>query len=184
MIRISGYKKLLLALLAGGVVYSCSEEPKHTEVIKERIFPEFPVTLDSVIKVKDGVIRGFELGAARKNVEAFEYKKPEESDQEYLLYSYPIDSTDDYSIAYTFVNDTLDGVEVNIRSNNMDLSTEVINSLKKYYREKYTSPMMDKGIYVFNCFDSRKINFHISLTDNSTETKGIINMLVYREDDK
>jgi hypothetical protein len=40
---------------------------------------------------------------------------------------------------------------------------------------------MDNGVYVFNCFDSKKRNFMITISDNSTTETGIINLLIYRE---
>lgn len=164
------------------LMFACSDEPKEKPVIvKERVFKGFHVSLDSIIRKKEGVVHGFELGDSIKVIRAAEPGKPEEEDSDYFLFSYPIDSLSSYTIAYSFVKDTLEEAEIQISSKSIDTGTEILNSLRKYYSEKYTAPLVDKGIYVFNCYDSRKRNFKISLTDNSTAETGIINMLVYRE---
>jgi hypothetical protein len=164
------------------LVFSCSNEPKEPEiVVKEPVLKGFHVSLDSIIRKKEGTIHGFELGDSAKAVRAYEQIKPEEEDSDYVLFSYPIDSLSAYTIAYTFVKDTLDEAEVQITCKSIDAGTLILNSLKQYYSEKYAVPLLDKGVYVFNCFDSRKKNFKISLADNSTAETAIINMLVYRE---
>jgi hypothetical protein len=162
------------------LVFSCSNEPKEEIPAKEPVFSGFHFSLDSIIRVKEGVVHGFELGDSAKAVKAYEPGKPEEEDSDYVLYSYPIDSVSRYTIAYTFAKDTLEEAEIQI-SSSIDAGTEIFNNLKKYYSEKHTAPLLDKGIYVFNCYDGNKRNFKISLTDNSTSETGIINMLVYRE---
>jgi hypothetical protein len=164
------------------LIFSCSSEPKEEPVVvKERVFKGFHTSLDSIIRKKEGIVHGFELGDSLKLVRAYETGKPEEEDSDYLLFSYPIDSVSNYTIACTFAKDTLEEAELQITSKSIDTGTEILYSLKKYYSEKYTAPLVDKGIYVFNCFDSRKRNFKISLTDNSSAQTAIINVLVYRE---
>lgn len=161
---------------------ACSDEkPQENNVVKERIFKGYHIALDSVIRTPDGVLRGFEPGEKAADIISYEYKKPAESDKDYSFYEYPIDSVSAYTIAYSFVNDTLDEMEVQINSKTIDAASDIMNNLSRYYSQKYAEPLEDKGIYVFNCTDSRKQNFKISLTDNSTAETGIINMLVYRE---
>ena len=88
-----------------------------------------------------------------------EAKKPDEIDVDYCLYNYKIDSLSNYSVAYNFMGDSLDEIEVQINTTSLDNGTTILNSLKKYYTDKYTAPLMDKGVYVFSCFDSKKHNF-------------------------
>jgi hypothetical protein len=164
------------------LIFSCSNEPKEEPVVvKEPVFKGFHVSLDSIVRKKEGTVHGFELGDSAKAVKAYETLKPVEEDSDYVLFSYPIDSISNYTIAYTFVKDTLDEAELQITSKSIDNGTEILNNLKRYYSEKYAAPLMDKGIYVFSCTGSHKQNFKISLTDNSTAETAIINMLVYRE---
>lgn len=161
-------------------VSSCSNQHEQGEV--KRVFPEYPVALDSIIRTPQGILHGVELGDKLIDIQAKEQRKPDERDNDYVLYNFSIDSLNSYSVAYTFNADSLTEIEVKIKSTSIDASGMLLESLKNYYRQKYTAPLMDKGIYVFNCFDSKKRNFSISITDNSTASTGIVNLMVYRED--
>lgn len=173
--HISTYLFILAAIL-----FSCSNE-KPVEPPKERIFKGYDVSLDSVVRSPKGIIRGLELGAKIGEVKAAEKNAPVEFDVDYYYYESVVDSLTTYSVAYTFVHDSLDEIEIQIHSTSLDAGAVILNDIKKYYQQKYTAPLMDQGVYVFNCFDSRKRNFKLSLTDNSGMEKAIISILVYRE---
>lgn len=175
------YKISFLAAGIGLFLFACTSEPENSVPPKERIFKGFHYSLDSILQKKEGIVHGVELSEPLNDVKSKEQKKPDELDVDYCLYNYKVDSLTSYSIAYTFEKDSLDEIELQINSSSLDEGSRILNNIKKYYTEKYTSPLMDKGIYVFNCFDSKKRNFKISLTDNSTTETGIINVLVYRE---
>ncbi|MBS1646051.1 MAG: hypothetical protein JST67_01785 [Bacteroidetes bacterium] len=173
-----------MCLLAGLVfaVFSCSGNKTDTEEInKKRIFPDYHIALDSIIKTEQGVVSGIELGQNKNNIAANETKKAIEKDASHLTFEQAIDSITKYSITYSFENDTISEIEVIITSKNADEGVQILNDLKNYYRTKYTAPLMDKGYFVFNCFDSKKRNFVITLTDNSGATNSVIDMYVYRE---
>ena len=161
-------------------ISSCSTQKEKDEI--NRIFPDYHFALDSIIKDSTGIIHGVELGNKLNDVKSKELKNPDELDVDYLLYNFTVDSTTKFDIAYNFAGDTLSEIEARIQSNSIDEAGKILESLKNYYRIKYTAPLMDKGVYVFNCFDSQKRNFSISLTDNSTTEIGIINLLVYKEE--
>jgi hypothetical protein len=78
-------------------------------------------------------------------------------------------------------NDTISEIEVLITSQSGDEGDKILTDLKKYYAAKYTAPIMDKGFFVFNCFDGKKKNFTITLTDNGGTSNSAIEMLIYRE---
>ena len=162
------------------LISSCSDNKEQDE--KNRIFPEYHVALDSIVKDSNGILHGVELGFKLNDVKSKENKNPDELDVDYLLYNFNVDSVTKFDIAYNFAGDTLSEIEARIQSSSIDESSKILESLKNYYRLKYTAPLMDKGVYVFNCFDSKKRNFSISLTDNSTTEIGIINLLVYKEE--
>ncbi len=151
------------------------------EIKKERIFKEYAVALDSILKTPEGIVHGLELGASAGEVKAAEAVHPAEVDEGYSYYERKVDSLTSYSIAFTFVKDTLDEIELQVNCKNPDLGADLLNDIKTYYQQKYTAPVMDKGIYVYNCFDSRKRSFTISLTDNSGINNTVINILIYRE---
>ena len=181
----SNHLFISIVLIATMFVYSCSstkeEEEKSEGIKKELVFKGYHYALDTILKKKEGIIHGVELGNKLNDVKAKEPKKPDEMDVEYCLYNYKIDSTSAYSVAYSFIGDSLDEIEVQINTMSLDKGAEILNSLKKYYTTKYTAPLMDKGVYVFNCFDSKKRNFTISISDNSTTETGVITVFIYRE---
>lgn len=176
-----GLKTSIVSVGIGLLLFACNSEPENLVPPREQVFKGFHYSLDSILQKKEGIVHGIELSEPLNDVKSKEKKNPDELDVDYCLYNYKVDSLTTYSIAYSFVNDSLDEMELQINSLSHDEGTEILNNIKKYYTEKYTSPLMDKGIYVFNCFDSKKRNFKISLTDNSTTETGVINILVYRE---
>jgi len=148
---------------------------------KGRIFPEYHYALDSIIKSKDGIVAGVELGQARKMILTEQVKNAADQDKDGLVYEQKIDSLTKFNITYTFDNDTISEIEVMIHSSSRDEGDKILNDLKDYYRKKYISPVMDKGYFVFNCFDSKKRNFIITLTDNGGDSNSVIDLLIYRE---
>ena len=160
---------------------SCDEPPKTVEVKKPRIFPEYHEALDEIIRSKEGVIRGVDLNSRVELITKTETKEPSEVAQDYLYFEYDIDSTTNYSVAYNLQKDSLDEVEVQINCNDLDLSTRLFSDLQTYYEKKLPNPTEDKGYIVYNCFEGQRKPFVVSLTDNSTPTKGIINLVIYRD---
>ncbi|MBC7694220.1 MAG: hypothetical protein H7141_02110 [Burkholderiales bacterium] len=171
------YSLLIVAL----GIFSCRETPKVEEKKKPRIFPEYSEALDEIIRSKEGVIRGIDLNSAASVITKAETKQPSEVDHDYLYFEYEIDSITSYSVAYNLKNDSLDEVDVEIDCNDLDLSARLFNDLKTYYEKKLPNPTEDKGFVVYNCFEGQRKPFVVSLTDNSTPTKGIINLVIYRD---
>ena len=171
--------------LSVGVALFISSCNNHSEAEKpvesKRIFPEYHYALDSVIKSNSGIIAGIELGQNKQVIPAIEISKAIEKTAQHITYEQRIDSISKYSITYSMENDTITEIEVHITSTNSDEGEKILNDLKAYYNKKYTAPVMDKGYFVFNCFDSNKKNFTITLTDNSSPSNSVVDMLVYRE---
>jgi hypothetical protein len=165
------------------LVSSCNNHSESNEsaIDKKRIFPEYHYALDSIIKSENGIIGGIELGQSKQIIPAFQVNKAIEKAANHITCEQKIDSISKYSITYSLENDTINEIEIHITSNSSDEGDKILNDLKKYYQIKYTAPMMDKGYFVFNCFDSNKRNFTITLTDNSSTSNSVIDILVYRE---
>lgn len=172
------YFSLFLIALA---FFSCQENPKVVEEKKPRIFPEYHGALDEIIRSKEGVIRGVDLNSKASLITKTETKAPSEVDHDYLYFEYTIDSVTNYSVAYILQKDSLDEVEVQINCNDLDLSSRLFNDLKTYYEKKLPNPTEDKGFVVYNCFEGQRKPFVVSLTDNSTPNKGIINLVIYKD---
>ena len=173
-------KKLLFSLGVISLVFLCTnEKDKPLEVA--RIFPDYHYALDSIVKSKEGIVSGVELGQNIKFIPLSQMKEAVEKGKDHIIYEQKIDSLTRYSVNYSFVNDTISEMEIIITSLSEDEGEKILSDLKKYYTTKYTAPIMDKGFFVFNCFDGKKKNFTITLTDNGGNSNSVIEMLVYRE---
>ena len=177
MSKIICYSLLFIALSFS----ACQENPKAVEEKKPRIFPEYSEALDEIIRSKEGVIRGIDLNSKADVITKSETKPPSEVAHDYLYFEYAIDSITNYSVAYNLQKDSLDEVEVQINCNDLDLSARLFTDLKTYYEKKLPNPTEDKGFVVYNCFEGQRKPFVVSLTDNSSPNKGIINLLIYRD---
>ncbi len=167
-------------LLATCWLSSCNHT-ETKEVASNRIFPEYHYALDSIIKSKDGILGGIELGQSKSAIPASEVNQAIEKSATHITFEQKIDSISKYNITYSLERDTITEIELQIISQSTEEGDKILNDLKNYYRLKYTAPFMDKGYFVFNCFDSKKKNFTITLTDNSDPNNSIIDMSVYRE---
>ena len=172
------YYSLLIFALG---FFSCKESSKTEEVKKPRIFPEYSEALDEIIRSKEGVIRGVDLNSKAILITKAETKQPSEIAHDYLYFEYTIDSITNYSVAYNLQKDSLDEVEVQINCSDLDLSAQLFTDLKTYYEKKLPNPTEDKGFVVYNCFEGQRKPFVVSLTDNSTPTMGIINLVIYKD---
>ena len=177
MSKIICYSLLFIAL----GFFSCQENPKVAEQKKPRIFPEYSEVLDEIIRSKEGVIRGIDLNSKAVLITKTETKQPSEVAHDYLYFEYTIDSITNYSVAYNLQKDSLDEVEVQINCNDLDLSSRLFTDLKTYYEKKLPNPTEDKGFVVYNCFEGQRKPFVVSLTNNSSPNKGIINLVIYRD---
>jgi len=106
---------------------------------------------------------------------------PIEEADDHLYYEYQADSITDYSIDYTLSKDSLDEINVQINTNDLELSTYLFCDLKDYYANKLPNPTEDKGYVVYNCFEGQRKPYVVSLSDNSSPSKGIINMVIYKD---
>lgn len=177
----SRYYKIFYAAAVSVVLLSCNNRKQGTIQEAKRIFPEYHYALDTIIKSKDGIVSGVELGQSMKFIPLIQVRSAIDKSKDHITYEQGIDSLTKYSINYTLENDTISEIEVLISSQSQDEGDAILDGLKNYYRTKYTAPIMDKGFFVFNCFDSRKRNFVISLTDNGGNSNSVIEMLIYRE---
>jgi hypothetical protein len=169
---------LLLCLFA---LPGCREEKKPAVSEKKRVFPGYHILLDTIIRSDAGVFRGLNLNSRSEEVKKAEGTAPTEVSPDHLYYEYKADSLTDYSIDYSFSNDSLEEINVQINSNDLDLTTYLFCDLKDYYANKLPNPTEDKGYVIYNCFEGQRKPFVVSLSDNSSPTKGVISMLIYKD---
>ena len=145
------------------------------------MFSGYHILLDEIIRSKEGVFRGLDLNANAEKIKNIEGVAPEESSPEKLYYEYKADSVTNYSIEYTLSNDSLEEINVQINTDDLELSSYLFCDFKDYYANKLPNPTEDKGYVVYNCFEGQRKPFVVSLSDNSSLTKGIINMVIYKD---
>lgn len=161
---------------------TCKNEPVVTATVpKERIFKGFHPLLDLIIRSQEGVFRGLDLNASSARIKELEGMAPTESSDGHLYYEFQADSTTNFSVDYTMNNDSLEEINIQINTNDLDLSSYLFCDLKDYYANKLPNPTEDKGFVVYNCFEGQRKPFVVSLSDNSSPAKGIINMVIYKD---
>jgi hypothetical protein len=173
--------KIVLILITSALLWACGEKETPKAVVKPRIFPEYHVALDEIIKTKSGVIRGINLNSCVDSIKKLEGSPPLESDKDRLYFEYELDSLTNYSLEYSLVNDSLEEVNLQINCKDPEVGSKIYSDLKDYYEKKLPNPMEDQGQVVYNCFEGQKKPFVVSLSDNSTPVKGIINLLIYKD---
>lgn len=175
--------QFILSLSIFGLFFaSCQEKNEENKVVKQtRIFPGYHYYLDEIIKSKQGVFRGLVLNTNSDSIKKTEIIEPTEISDDHLFYEYVIDSITNFSIDYTLVNDSLEEINLQINTNDLELSSYLFCDLKDYYASKLPNPTEDQGYVVYNCFEGQRKPFVVSLSDNSSPSKGVINMLIYKD---
>ena len=173
--------KIIIAALCILFLTACNEPEKPKVEVKPRVFPEYNIALDEIIKTKAGVIRGINLNSKSDSIKKAETGTAIEAEKDHLFFEYKLDSLTNYSIDYTLVNDSLEEVSLQINCLDPELGSKIYTDLKDYYEKKLPNPMEDQGQVVYNCFEGQRKPFVISLSDNSTPVKGIINLLIYKD---
>lgn len=175
------FKILLSILFVGFIAFSCKEEKKETPAPKPRVFPGYHILLDEIIRSPEGVFRGINLNTKSEDIKKIETVAPSEASDSHLYFEYKADSLTNYSIDYTFNRDSLEEINVQINTNDLELSSYLFCDFKDYYANKLPNPTEDKGYVVYNCFEGQRKPFVVSLSDNSSPSKGIINMVIYKD---
>jgi hypothetical protein len=66
--------KIFLSVIALAIMIACSEPEQPKVEVKPRVFPEYHIALDEIIKTKGGVIRGINLN---NNADSIKKPKPQ-----------------------------------------------------------------------------------------------------------
>jgi hypothetical protein len=176
--RVILYSFPLLLLLA---FTACKEDKKEEVVEKPRVFEGFHPLMDEILRTRKGVFRGLELNARVADITKTETVQPVENEKDRLYFEYKADSTTTYSINYEIRNDSLEEINVQINCSDLELSSYLFCDLKDYYANKLPNPIEDQGAVVYNCYEGQRKPFVVTLADNSTPNKGIINMVIYKD---
>lgn len=174
-------RKILTIVSLVLLAISCNHTEPVKEVEKPRIFPQYNRAIDEILRTNDGVIRGINLNSCFDSVKEKEGSVPVETEKNRLYYEYKVDSITNYSIEYTINNDSLEEVNLQVNCSDPDVSSKIYSDLKDYYEKKLPNPVEDQGQVVYNCFEGQRKPFVVSLSDNSTPLKGIINLVIYKD---
>jgi hypothetical protein len=173
--------KIAFAFFLIFLVTTCGTEKKPDVAPPQRVFSGYHVLLDEIIRSRDGIFRGLDLNSRSEDIKRVEKGEPTETSADHLYYEYKADSLTNYSILYQLNNDSLDEINVQINTNDVELGNYLFCDLKDYYAHKLPNPTEDKGFVVYNCFEGQRKPFVVSLFDNSSPTQGIINMVIYKD---
>jgi len=169
----------LLFLVIGLPSCQTTQEPKKPE--PQRIFEGYHVMLDDLLLTRRGVFRGIDLNNSMDSVLKTEPQAPTDSSSNQLFYEFQVDSITNFIIEYSFSGDSLEEINVQISSDDQELISYLFCDLKDYYSNKLPNPIEDQGYVVYNCFEGQRKPFVVTLSDNSSPSKGIINMLIYKD---
>src|SRR3954465_14734627 len=122
------------------LLFACTEPEKPKPVVKPRVFPAYHVALDEIIRTPEGVIRGINLNNKAEVIKKAETTAPQEVESGHLYFEYKLDSLNNYSVAYTLMNDSLEEVNVQINCADPDECSKVFADLKDYYEKKLPNP--------------------------------------------
>jgi hypothetical protein len=176
------YSKIILVAcnfsVAALIFFSCTNNQPEE---KKRVFEGYGSWMDTVLKSPAKILRGLEPGDALDSIKKSEQLVPIEEDSASVYYEIKADSVTDVSITYSIDDKKLDEMEMIIRTKNHDAGTAVYNDLKKYFEAKFSTPEMDKGIYVFTGKTTNGQPVHVSLEDESGIDNGQIKIFVYRD---
>jgi hypothetical protein len=179
--QVFSLKNIFCITVLIGLLYSCGTEPQKKPEEKPRIFNGYHILLDEIIRSKNGVFRGLDLHSKADLIKQVETATPIETTKGHLIFEYKADSLTNYSIDYNITKDSLEEISLQINTDDLELSSYLFCDLKDYYANKLPNPTEDKGYVVYNCFEGQRKPFVVSLSDNSTPSKGIINMLIYKD---
>lgn len=174
--------KIVLAIVSSILLFNACHPDKKEEVkVPVRVFEGFHPLLDKIVLTKKGVFRGLDLNTKADSIKKVENVAPVETSPGHLYFEYKADSLTNYSIDYTLNNDSLEEINLQINSSDLELTSYLFCDLKDYYANKLPNPTQDKGYVVYNCFEGQRKPFVVSLSDNSSPSKGIINMVIYKD---
>jgi hypothetical protein len=172
--------KITFPLLFLFLLFSGCQEETAVPVPKQRVFPGYHSLLDEIVRSREGIFRGLELNSSSSQIIEKEGAEPMESANGQMYYEFSSDSIS-YSITYVLENDSLEEINVQINTADLDLSNYLFCDLKDYYAHKLPNPYEDKGYVVYNCFEGQRKPYVVSLTDNSSPSKGNISMAIYKD---
>jgi hypothetical protein len=172
--------RLLYISVVFGLIISCTPEKKKEEKA-QRIFPGYHVLMDQIVRSQKGIFRGIDLNSSAQDIRNLEKVAAAETSSSHLYYEYKADSVTSYSIDYNLRKDSLEEINLQIVTSDLELSSYLFCDLKDYYANKLPNPTEDKGYVVYNCFAGERKPFVVSLSDNSSPSKGIINMVIYKD---
>src|SRR6185437_1254422 len=94
------YSIIVCAVVTGILITSCNNHADKEEVAVNRVFADYHYALDSIIKSKDGIVSGIELGQSVKLIPAREVSQAVEKTSDHITFEQTIDKISKYTITY------------------------------------------------------------------------------------
>ena len=136
-----------------------------------------------------GIIRGAELGMNTSTIKSNEIRGLTENDTTYLFYEFVIDSTSNYTVAYSFENDSLNEIRMDVYLQNEKNAADLSAKLKTYFFNKYhVQPQNEsEAMWIWAVNEKSGNALKIELADESADYDfkyGKISLMIYKEDNR
>lgn len=186
-------KYLLLFAIAGTLgLYSCKHSQQQGNNQSSR--PVSPMQLMFGKTDKDHPFRNVMFGDNPKTVLASEKKAPDETDTNYLSYTFPldtlhadsvndeIDSVTYFTIAYNFDQQKLNEIDEDVFLATDSIAAGLADRISDYFTDKYGEAAKGSDSKVWN-FKSKGKKINITLSDKSAESDySRLELVFYCED--
>ncbi|MBN8701501.1 MAG: hypothetical protein J0M08_00400 [Bacteroidetes bacterium] len=131
---------------------------------------------------EENVVRGVYLGMSPSEVLKAEVIKASVQEANYLLYEATTDSSDTYTIAYTFDEDSLSEIRIDVYTISEAKAAQLLIKLKEFFANKYDDPITENNTLFIWGIKLNGIPMRIELADESEEYKqGKISLTIYKD---
>lgn len=139
--------------------------------------------LNEIIKTENGIFRGAELGNNPEAIKALETTGLTEEYPDYLFYEFTIDSSNSFTISYSFESNELNEIRADIYVQSDTIAKELCNNFVEYFNQKYEQPT--EADHFFWAWPTlyKNIPMRIELSDESADYNhvGKLSLVIYKE---
>ncbi len=141
--------------------------------------------MDEVVKTEKGMLRGIDLGANLEEIKKAESAHISEESPDYLFYEFPVDSTNNYTIAYTLENNSLNEIRADIYVTNDTIAKTLCESFISYFSKRYKEPQKENNVLWSWLTLYNNTSVRIELMDESADYHhvGKLSLIIYKEPD-
>lgn len=144
--------------------------------------------LKSILGKEENLLRGIDLGYTPQQVKKLEKTGLTEDSGDYLFYEFYLDSSQthptSYTVSYSFENDLLYEMRVDIYLANAEEAQKIAENLKQHFTKRFQAPI-EKSMLVWSIQkDQSSSKSLIELEDESIDYPyGKLSLTIHREEE-